>query len=110
VTFALEFDTDDETQRVIRVALLRLATHSEDRACAGDERAAGLAQACLRFLSREGPWHFVDESGIGLVLAALRHEIEHGLPENAAKAQEIRSKIDERFGDLFKNLPLGMIL
>jgi hypothetical protein len=110
VTFALEFDVDDETQRVMRVALMRLATYSEDRACSGDERAAGMAQACLRFLTREGPWDFVDESGVGLILAALRHEIEHGPPGNGAKAQEIGEKIDERFRDLFKNLPPGAII
>jgi len=51
VTFALEFDTDQDTQRVMRVALMRYMTHIEDDFEQGSGPARHAAQVGAAILS-----------------------------------------------------------
>lgn len=110
MTFALNFDTDEDTQRVMRVALMRYVVSLEDDLDRGEGRAERALQTSLTLLSREQPWDMLDEGGIKIILDALRHEIESGAPKNATKAQNIIDKVDERFTSLFKSLPPGAVI
>jgi hypothetical protein len=111
MTFALEFDTDEETQRVMRVALMRYVVHCGDEIDRGDaQRHEQAVRVCSSILSVDQPWDRIDEGGIAILNLALRHEIENGSPNNAAKAQEIIDKVDERFHELFRRLPPGVII
>lgn len=110
MTFALEFDVDEETQRVMRVALMRYMTSLEDGLGRGEGYALHAAQVGAAILATDQPWGVLGESGVAVITDALRHEIDEGRPGNAAKAQEIIEKVDERFRDLFRNLPPGAII
>ena len=110
MTFALEFDTDEDTQRVMREGLTHFAIHCDALGDKGDDFAVRRARYCRELLAWDGPLDLIGESSVSLISDAMRYELDHGAEVNAVRAQDIIDKIDRRFHELFDNLPPGAII